>query len=61
MVVFIYYRLLVGGLTLVKTRMMELVDMLGLGSSSLFSVRVQVPFLVKSLKNYFLIEILKES
>ena len=30
-----------------KTRMMELVDMLGLGSSSLNRVGVQVPFLVK--------------
>ena len=29
--------------------MMELVDMLGLGSSSYLRVRVQVPFLVKFL------------
>ena len=30
-----------------RTKMMELVDMLGLGSSSLKRVGVQVPFLVK--------------
>ena len=53
MVVFIYCYLLVGWFALVKTRMMELVDMLGLGSSSLFSVRVQVPFLVKVIKKLF--------
>ena len=32
---------------------MELVDMLGLGSSSFIRVRVQVPFLVKHLKPSF--------
>ena len=32
------------------TKMVELADTLGLGSSSLIGVRVQVPFLVYSIK-----------
>ena len=34
-----------------KAKMMELVDMLGLGSSSYKRVGVQIPFLVKIFKN----------